>query len=63
MTQKIKAVSVLVNGKEIELNDFVEKLFGNTVVGMVSSLRLENSPKCIELCVEIQSSRTRKPKA
>ncbi|MCX6834178.1 MAG: hypothetical protein NTW07_03430 [candidate division Zixibacteria bacterium] len=57
MKQKIKSVSVRVNGKEIELNDFVETIFGNTVVGMVSSLRLDEPPKRIEVCVEIQSSR------
>ncbi len=62
MKQKIKAVGVHVNGKEIELNSFVKTLFGNTVVGMVSSLRLDRSPKRIEVCVEVQSNRKRKLK-
>lgn len=63
MKQNVKAVGVRVNGKEIELNDFVQTMFGNTVVGMVSSLRLDQPPKRIEVYVEVQSSRQRKLKA
>ncbi len=62
MKDQIKDVSVHVNGKEIDLNSFVKTIFGNTIVGMVSSLRLNQSPKCIEVCVEVQSSRKRKVK-
>jgi hypothetical protein len=62
MTHTINDVSVHVNGKEIELNEFVKTLFGNTVVGMVSSLRLDQPPERIEVCVEVQSSRKRKVK-
>jgi hypothetical protein len=62
MKQKIKDVGVQVNGKEIELNSFVETLFANTIIGMVSSLRLEQTPKRIEVIVELKSSRPRKPK-
>jgi len=32
-------VEVSINGKEIELNPFVEELIKNTVKGMLSSLR------------------------
>ncbi|KYC45216.1 MAG: hypothetical protein APG12_00870 [Candidatus Methanofastidiosum methylothiophilum] len=32
-------VEVSINGKEIELNPFVEEVIKNTVKGMVSSLR------------------------
>ena len=63
MKQKIKAVGIQVNDKEIKLNSFVKTLFGNTIVGMVSSLRLDKPPKRIEVCVEIQSSLKRKVKA
>jgi hypothetical protein len=63
MKQNIKAVGIRVNGKEIELNDFVQTMFGNTVVGMVSSLRLDQPPKRIEVYVEVQSAQRRKPKA
>lgn len=63
MKQNIKAVGVHVNGKEIELNSFVKTLFGNTIVGMVSSLQLDQPPKRIEVYVEVQSSRKRKLKA
>ena len=63
MKQNIKAVGVRVNGEEIELNSFVKTLFGNTVIGMVSSLHLDHPPKRIEVYVEVQSSRQRKLKA
>ena len=63
MKQKIKAVGIQVNDKEIKLNSFVKTLFGNTIVGMVSSLRLDKPPKRIEVFVEIQSSLKRKVKA
>lgn len=63
MKHKIKEVSVHVNGKEIDLNSFVKAMFGNTVVGMVSSLRLDQAPKRIKVCVEVQSSQKRKVKA
>ena len=63
MKQKIKSVEVRVNGKDVELNDFVETIFGNTILGMVSSLRLDQPPKHIEVCVEIQSTPKRKTKA
>jgi hypothetical protein len=63
MKQKIKSVGVRVNGKDIELNDFVVTLFGNTIVGMVESLRLDQPPKRIEVCVEIKSTPKRKLKA
>jgi hypothetical protein len=62
MRNNIKDVSVHVNGKEIDLNSFVKTMFGNTVVGMVSSLRLDHPPKRIEVCVAVQSSRKRKVK-
>jgi hypothetical protein len=62
MKQKIKTVDVHVNGKAIELNEFVTSLFGNTVLGMVSSLRLDRPPKRVEISVEIQPSRKRKVK-
>ena len=63
MKEKIKSVGVRVNGKDVELNEFVESFIGNTVVGMVSSLRLDQPPKRIEVCVEVQASRKRKLKS
>jgi hypothetical protein len=32
-------VKILVDGKEIDLNEFAEKILGGTVVGAVTSLR------------------------
>lgn len=63
MKQKIKTVGVRVNGKEVELNDFVQTIFGNTLVGMVSSLRLDQPLKRIEVFVEVHSVQRRKLKA
>lgn len=44
-------IKILVNGKEIELNKFAMSVCGNTVYGMVSSLKLEDEPKEIEIKV------------
>ncbi len=44
-------VKVIINGKEIEINPFVTSVFGNIVVGMVSSLKLDDEPKEIEIKV------------
>jgi len=46
-----KEVKILVNGKELELNNFAMSIIGNTICGMVSSLKLEDEPKEIELKV------------
>jgi len=53
MKQKIKSVGVRVNGKEIELNDFVETIFGNTIM-VCLVLAAGPTPKLIEVCVETQ---------
>ena len=46
-----KDVKILVNGKEVELNKFAMTIIGNTVCGMVSSLKLDDEPKEIEIKV------------
>lgn len=45
----VKEVKILVNGKEIELNKFAMSIVANTVYGMVSSLKLDDEPKEIEI--------------
>ncbi|MDH4157319.1 MAG: hypothetical protein OEW00_08600 [candidate division Zixibacteria bacterium] len=42
-------VKIVVNGKEIEKNAFVERVLGNTLWGLVSSLKLEAEPKEIDI--------------
>ncbi len=44
-------VELKVNSKEIELNNFVENLISQTVIGMVKSLRGVGSVKTISLKV------------
>jgi hypothetical protein len=42
-------VKVVINGKEIEINPFVTSIFGNIIIGMLSSLKLDDEPKEIEI--------------
>jgi hypothetical protein len=42
-------VDLTVNGKEIELNNFVESFISQTVMGMVKSLRGIDSIEAIDL--------------
>jgi hypothetical protein len=42
-------VKIVVNGKEVERNAFVDRVLGNTIWGLVSSLKLESEPKEIEI--------------
>jgi hypothetical protein len=45
-------VKLLVDGEEIELNEFVVKILGGTVVGAVTSLRgIKKNWKKIEIAV------------
>lgn len=46
---EIENVKISVNGKEIDINPFVTSVIGNTIIGMVSSLRLDDEPKEIEI--------------
>ncbi len=42
-------VKIIVNGKEIEKNAFVDRVLGNTIWGLVSSLKLETEPEDIDI--------------
>ena len=46
---EIENVKVIINGKEIEINPFVTSMFGNIIIGMLSSLKLDDEPKEIEI--------------
>jgi len=44
-------VTLLVNGRAVELNQFAAAIIGNTVLGMVQSLHLDEIPEVIQLTV------------
>ena len=44
-------VSLVVNGASVELNQFAGQVLGNTILGLVQSLRLDSFPKEIEVRV------------
>ncbi|HEW78865.1 MAG TPA: hypothetical protein ENH34_02710 [Phycisphaerales bacterium] len=51
--QKSQAhVELKINGKEIELNSFVQNFVSQTVLGMVKSLRDVNDVETIKLTIE-----------
>ena len=45
MEKGLKKVELKVNGKMVFLNPFTNLIIGNTIWGMVSSLKLEEEPK------------------
>jgi hypothetical protein len=47
--EKARSIKVKVNGKEVSLNPFATHILGNTIWAMISSLRLEEKPKKIEI--------------
>lgn len=38
-------IGVTVNGKSIEMNEFVHKIIGNLLIAILKSLRLDEEPK------------------
>ncbi len=60
MTVILVDVKLIVNGKEIGLNEFVSKILSGTVVGAVTSLRgVSKDWKEIEIRVKRQTLRER----
>jgi hypothetical protein len=49
LDMEFENVKVIINGKEIEINPFVTSIFGNIIIGMLSSLKLDDEPKEIEI--------------
>ncbi len=49
-----KHVELKVNGKEISLNPFAKNIVSSTIWSMVSSLKLEEEPKKIEITLSDQ---------
>jgi len=54
MEKMPKKVELKVNGKEISLNPFANNIIGNTIWGMVSSLKLEDEPEKIEIKISLK---------
>ena len=54
MEKVAKKVELKVNGKEISLNPFANNIVGNTIWGMVSSLKLEDEPEKIEIKISLK---------
>ena len=46
-------VQIFVNGKEIKLKDFPQRVVYNLVLGFVKSLKLEENPSEIEIRVKV----------
>ncbi len=49
-----KKVELRVNGKEVSLNPFANNIVGNTIWGMVLSLKLEEDPEKIEIKISLK---------
>lgn len=49
MEKVVKKVVLKINGKEISLNPFANNIISNTIWSMISSLKLEEEPKDIEI--------------
>jgi len=55
MEKVLKKVELKVNGKEIPLNPFANNIISNTIWSIVSSLKLEEEPKNIEIKISLAS--------
>ena len=51
--RNIKEFTLLVNDKEVSCKDFVGEMVGNGLLGMITSLDLEN-PKVNEISIKIK---------
>ena len=47
--EKARSVKIKVNGKDVSLNPFATHIVGSTVWAMISSLKLEEKPKQIQI--------------
>jgi hypothetical protein len=52
-TETAFKVELTVNGKAIEMNEFVHKIVGNSFLAMLKSIRLEEEPKQASLNIKI----------
>ena len=47
--EKAKSIKIKVNGKEISLNPFATHMLGSTIWAMITSLKLEEKPRKVEI--------------
>jgi hypothetical protein len=47
-------VELNVNGKGVEMNEFVHKIVGNLILAILKSLRLDSYPKTVTLNMKIK---------
>ena len=57
MGSSIEQVRLTVNGKEITLNPFVTSIIGNTVLGMISALKLDDVATDIQVNLKLHRNR------
>jgi hypothetical protein len=55
MENVLKKVELKVNGKDITLNPFANNVISSTIWSMVSSLKLEEEPRDIEIKISLAS--------
>jgi hypothetical protein len=46
-------VELTVNGKAVEMNEFVHKIVGNSMLAILKSIRLEEEPRQASLSIKI----------
>ena len=52
-----KKTTLIVNGQEIPLNEFVNGFFASTILGMIASLRGVPEPRTVEIRVEVSDTK------
>jgi hypothetical protein len=52
-TEPELSVDLTINGKKVEMNEFVHRIAGNVLWGMVKSLRLEANPRMAMFSLKI----------
>jgi hypothetical protein len=46
-------IELIVNGKSIEMNEFVQKITGNLVLAILNSIRIDEEPKTATINLKI----------
>ncbi len=47
-------ITLIINGKEIDMNEFVRKITGNLLLAILKSLRLDEDPKTATFEIKIK---------
>jgi hypothetical protein len=46
-------IELSVNGKDVEMNEFVHNIIGNLILGILRSIRLDEEPKTATLSIKL----------